>query len=173
MLSLVLPPHLNISVGYTSLFNPTVVSWCETQYQEVVTSLERSFPNVSHNRFLTRTKDARFLHSSVIVLDSCEEEVFHLIRVPGWFNFTMPFPPIHLSIKDRKTNLFRLKTEEEKEQDRKHLLKHDRSFLEHWEWETQHALTYFSFVPFLYSDQCFQLKRYIGVNIYGLFSVPA
>ncbi|WP_336770508.1 hypothetical protein [Bacillus bombysepticus] len=172
-LSMPLPEDMIVPAHKSSLSEPNVISFLEVRYAEVVEALEKSFENLEHYRSFVQYKELRFIHSTILSTKVYDLEEPQLVPVPGWFNFVHPFPPTLLTKINSKKQVLELRTSEEEEEYAKWLYSNTPNLAKRYEWEKENGLKYFNFSPIsLYEDECFVLKRFKDVNIYGCFKIP-
>ncbi|GAB6429320.1 hypothetical protein bcgnr5372_41500 [Bacillus luti] len=172
-LSVPLPKDMIVPANKKSLSEPTVLSFLEAKYAEVTSALEKSFDNVEHYRTFVQYKELRFIHSTILSTKIYDVEEPQLVPVPGWFNFVHSFPPTLLTKVNVKKQVLVLRTSEEEAEYAEWLYSNTPSLVKRYEWEKENGLKYFNFSPIsLYEDECFVLKRYKDVNIYGFFKIP-
>lgn len=157
--------------------------YCEQKYKEVVEYFRQCFGDIKHNKGFS---------------DRFDKDRWYTLACPfppSW----ICIPDIYESVYDDENNCkecetrrcwlcenkkevlvqpARLLTEEEIERIIERIKKdknpYNDAIIKEIEWEKENALKYFTFVggsPF--TDECWELKRFAGINMWGEFSFPA
>jgi hypothetical protein len=157
--------------------------YCEQKYKEVVEGFRQCFGDIKHNKGFS---------------DRFDKDKWYTLSCP-FPPFWICIPDIYENVYNDENNCkrcethrcwlcenrkevlvqpARLKTKEEIEEMIERIKKdknpYTNEMIREIEWERENALKYFNFVggsPF--TDECWELKKFTGINMWGEFSFPA